>query len=105
PRIDEARWRVEPVAEGLWRVTLRYGFIEIPDVVATLEHGLCRSPPFDAGAPVFFVSHDLIQPQEHPPPTRWRLQLFALLYRNAVRVTERFNLPPDRTLEIARELR
>ena len=35
---------------------------------------------------------------------RWRLALFAFLYRNAARAIDRFSLPPKQVIEIAREI-
>ena len=35
---------------------------------------------------------------------RLRLPVFAFLYRNAVKVVDRFSLPPDRVVEIARQI-
>jgi KUP system potassium uptake protein len=34
----------------------------------------------------------------------WRLTLFAFLYRNSVKVVDRFNLAPDNVIEIARQI-
>ena len=34
----------------------------------------------------------------------WRLALFAFLYRNSVKVVDRFNLAPENVIEIARQI-
>jgi len=34
----------------------------------------------------------------------WRVGLFAFLYRNAAKIVDRFNLPPQRVVEIARQI-
>jgi KUP system potassium uptake protein len=34
----------------------------------------------------------------------WRLALFAFLYRNSVKVVDRFNLAPENVVEIARQI-
>jgi K+ transporter len=36
--------------------------------------------------------------------TGWRIRLFAFLYRNSAKVVDRLNLPPDRVIEIARQI-
>ena len=36
--------------------------------------------------------------------SRWRSALFAFLYRNSVKTVDRFNLPPDNVVEIARQI-
>jgi KUP system potassium uptake protein len=35
---------------------------------------------------------------------RWRLPLFAFLFRNSVRAVDLFNLPPSNFLEICRQI-
>jgi KUP system potassium uptake protein len=36
--------------------------------------------------------------------SRLRLPVFAFLYRNAVKVVDRFSLPPESVVEIARQI-
>ena len=105
PRVEEAeRAEVEEVAPEFWRVTLRYGFIEAPDIVGALRSlkGLTSTAPDQA---VFFATRDIVTPAGHSVLSRWRLGLFSYLYRNAARITDRFNLPQDRTVEVARQVR
>ena len=105
PRVDEAeRAKVEQVAPQFWHVTLRYGFVEAPDLVATLRE-LKDLPGIDPDHAVFFATRDIVSPARHSALSRWRLALFAYLYRNAARVTDRFNLPTERTVEVARQIR
>jgi KUP system potassium uptake protein len=35
---------------------------------------------------------------------RWRLPIFAFLFRNAETVVDRFYLPPDSVVEVGRQL-
>ena len=105
PRVSPAeRASVDQLADGLYRVTLRYGFVEIPDLAADFAavRGLPRT--IEVGHTVFFATRDLIAPCNRSPLARWRIAFFAFLYRNAVRPSDRFNLPPDRTLEVARHI-
>ena len=59
----------------------------------------------DLNHAVFLASRDLVV---HKPGSkvlrRWRLWLFAFLYRNAVKAVDRFNLPPKNVVEIARQV-
>ncbi len=105
PRITADRCKVEPIVDGLSRVTLRYGFIEQPDIPAALDSITTLPDAVRLDSAVFFGTRDLVTPGRHPALTKWRYSLFAFLYRNAVRVTDRFNLPPERTVEVARQVR
>ena len=106
PRIqDDHRWTVQPIADGFWRVTLRYGFVEAPDVSATLRELKGLPDPVDPEKTVFFGVRDIVYPGRHSALSKWRLGIFAYLYRNAVRLSDRLNLPPGRFVEVARKLR
>jgi KUP system potassium uptake protein len=106
PRIaDEARCSVEPLADGIWRVMIRFGFIENPDLTDALKRisGLDRSIDLDSA--MYFATRDIVVPRPGSSVfAHWRLALFAFLYRNAVKVVDRFSLPPDRVVEIARQI-
>jgi KUP system potassium uptake protein len=100
PRILQNRCNVEPIIDSVWRVTLRYGFIEIPHIQRDLQKVPDLAAELDMRHVVFFASRDLVKPDRHSLLTKWWLGIFAFLYRNAVRATDRFNLPQDRTVEI-----
>jgi KUP system potassium uptake protein len=54
---------------------------------------------------VFVGTRDLIvQKQKGARMRGWRLSLFAFLYRNSVKVVDRFNLEAENVIEIARQI-
>jgi KUP system potassium uptake protein len=104
PRVTENRYEVEPVSESMSRVTLHYGFNEIPDIPAALKQIGNLPPRTDADNAVFFVARDVVDIGRHGLLERARLNLYAFLSRNAVRVLNRFNLPIGRTIELDRRV-
>ncbi|WP_341210875.1 KUP/HAK/KT family potassium transporter [Sphingomonas paucimobilis] len=106
PRVsEEERFGIKPIANGIWRATIRFGFIEIPDIGSALKavQGLNSSIELDKA--VYFAARDMVTPRpELSRFARWRLALFAFLYRNSVKVVDRFKLPPDNVVEIARQI-
>jgi KUP system potassium uptake protein len=106
PRISGPNCSViDNVGEGLWHVAARFGFFEIPDIRRALNqlHGLDAAVDFEKA--LFVGTRDLIVHRpENPTLTGWRLTLFAFLYRNSVKVVDRFNLPPHNAIEIARQI-
>jgi KUP system potassium uptake protein len=106
PRIDGPHCTVvDKVGEGLWHLVARFGFFEIPDLRRALRdaHGLDAAVDFDQA--LFVGTRDLIvHKQKSHSMGRWRLELFAFLYRNAVKVVDRFNLAPENVIEIARQI-
>jgi KUP system potassium uptake protein len=96
---------VDNVGDGLWHLVARFGFIEIPDLRRALLNapGLDKAIDFDRA--MFVGTRDLIAPKREGSILQgWRLALFAFLYRNAVKVVDRFNLDPENVIEIARQI-
>jgi KUP system potassium uptake protein len=106
PHVDEAdRTKIEELGDGLWRVTLRFGFIEIPDLPAALARAQAEMTAFDLTDAIWFSTRGLVvDSAKSKRLPSWSAPLFAFLYRNAARVVVRFNLPPERVIEIAREV-
>jgi KUP system potassium uptake protein len=96
---------VNDVGEGLWQVVARFGFFEIPDLRRALKqvHGLESAVDFDKA--MFVGTRDLVVHKKRNAVLKgWRLELFAFLYRNSVKVVDRFNLAPENVIEIARQI-
>ncbi len=106
PRVPQPNCRiVDQVAEGWWQVSAHFGFIEIPHLQEALQRAKDLDPSIDLDKAVFVATRDLVA---HRPGSKvlrqGRLGLFAFLYRNAVKATDRFSLPPHSVLEIARQI-
>ena len=105
PRVaEEDRSRVTLVGANIWRVTLRFGFVEIPDLPARLAEVTSLQGRVDFRSAMYFGTRDMVVAKPHGQLVGWRLQIFAWLYRNAVRAVDRFNLPPTNVIELARQL-
>ncbi|HEY4040277.1 MAG TPA: KUP/HAK/KT family potassium transporter [Rhodopila sp.] len=106
PRVPlEERAEVEKVFEGFWHVTIRFGFVEKPNVITALACAKDRGCPVNLDDAVYFASHDDVVRSSNPPRLpAWRRMLFAVMYRNAVRTPDRFELPPDSFLEVGRQI-
>jgi KUP system potassium uptake protein len=106
PRIpDEERCTTAQLEEALWRVTLRYGFVEVPRPLDDLAGAKGLPASVDLETAVFIVSRDIVDAAPSNPLTRWRHEVFAFLFKNGARITDRFNLPLERTLEISRHIK
>lgn len=96
---------VSQVADGWWQVSAHFGFMEIPNLQRALQRAQGIDPSIDLDNAVFVATRDLVV---HKPGSRvlrqGRLGLFAFLYRNAVMATDRFSLPPQSVLEVARQI-
>jgi KUP system potassium uptake protein len=106
PRIEGPNCTlVENVGEGLWHIVAKFGFFEIPDLRAALSRAAGLEPPIDINKAMFVGTRDLVVRKPFDSVlAHWRMWLFAFLYRNSVKVVDRFNLPPDNVVEIARQI-
>jgi KUP system potassium uptake protein len=102
PRVDDAeRASVAGPFGGIWYLSLRFGFSETPDVPKALSL-VSSIPGFDNDRmkTTFFVGREAIVLGKKGGMARWRKELFAFMFNNAVSPTHFFRLPPDRVVEI-----
>ena len=86
-------------------MTVRYGFVEVPNLTVALAAARDHGCPLDLEGAIYFAAHDdVIRSDNHPRLSGWRRVIFTFLYRNALRAPERFELPSERFLEIARQV-
>jgi KUP system potassium uptake protein len=96
---------VEDVGEGLWHLEARFGFFEIPDLRSALQNASGLDATVDVDKSMFVGTRDLVVHKRKSATLRgWRVALFAFLYRNSVKVVDRFNLAPENVIEIARQI-
>jgi KUP system potassium uptake protein len=91
---------VERLGEGFYRVTLKYGFMQHPNVPTALlqckKLGLNILPSRTS----YFLGRETLLPTGRRKMARWRKGLFAFISRNARPATAYFGLPPDRVVEL-----
>jgi KUP system potassium uptake protein len=105
PRVAaEARSQVEELGGDIWSVTLRFGFVEIPNLPATLARVKDLDCKADIKEAVYFAARDLVVGKPRGRLRDFRLALFAWLFRNAVKAVDRFQLPAKNVIEIARQI-
>jgi len=96
-----ARLAIEAIGNDFHRVTLRYGFMETPDVPLALmragDHGeLC----FDPMETTYFASRETIVATPRRGMATWRDRLFSVMHRNAAPATDFFRIPTTRLVEL-----
>jgi KUP system potassium uptake protein len=106
PRVSDAeRVTADHITDGLWHVTVRFGFIEVPSLVSALALAKDHGCPLNLDDAVCFASRDeVVRSKTHRLLPGWRRTLFGFMYRNAVRTPDRFDLPPEGFLEISRQV-
>ena len=99
---DEDRVTVSGLGARLYRVTVRYGFMDKPDIPRALTG--VQSIAFDMMDTSFFLNRETIIPAARPGMARWREHLFSWLTRAAVTPMEFFRLPPNRVVELGTQV-
>jgi len=94
------RWAIEELSPGVHRVTLRYGFMESPNIPRALDDLRAEGLDYDAMQASFFLGREVLVRAMVPKLPKWRLFLFLLMARNAVPATEFFRIPSDRVVEL-----
>jgi KUP system potassium uptake protein len=96
------RVECEALGHDCWRVLVRYGFMNRPDVGDALE--LCGPAglQIDSREVSYFLSREKIVPSAGAKKglARWRDHLFTAMARNAGNVTDFFNVPDNRVVEL-----
>jgi len=101
-QFDE-RVKCERLGNGCWRVRVRYGFMNRPDVTRALD--LCGplGLEFELMETSFFLSREKLVPAAEggiSSMARWREHMFAAMARNAGNITDYFNIPSNRVVEL-----
>lgn len=90
---------LDPGAERITRLTLRFGLLDQPDVPRALRLAARRQIiAGDLEQATYFISHITIVPTEAPGMVAWRKKLFVAMARNAADPADYFRLPDDQTV-------
>jgi KUP system potassium uptake protein len=104
PRIIGAkRLRVQHIGKSFWHLTIRVGFVEIPDIPKLLHKAKDRCP-IDLDDALYIVEHDCVVGRKtRPRMAVWRRHLFSFLFNNSAHSADRFNLPASQFVQIGRQ--
>jgi KUP system potassium uptake protein len=104
---DGERVRVEALSEGFYRVFVRYGFKDDPDLPQAMALCADQGLSFDMMETSFFLGRETVvrlplSPGRHM--ARWRQILFNWMFRNADSATAFFKIPPNRVVELGSQV-
>jgi KUP system potassium uptake protein len=107
PRVAAAEQAtVTVLGSGFYRVALRYGFMQQPDIPAALAHCSLDGKGFDEMETTFFLSRvsvaNTVVDSERISPLFCRI--FAWLHRNEADATEFFRIPRNRIVELGAQI-
>ncbi|MEG3193569.1 potassium transporter Kup, partial [Lysobacter sp. D1-1-M9] len=99
------RLRIEAIGDDFYRVIVRFGFMETPDVPLALmrscDEGGIYFDPMDT---TYFASRETIIAMASRGMPIWRDRLFAVMHRNAASATGFFRIPGNRLVELGAQV-
>ena len=101
----EERVTVEAMMHEFYRVTVRYGFKDEPDLPRDLVLCAARGLSVDPMDTSFFIGKEILIPTEKTGMAIWRKKIFVGLFRSAETITNQFKLPPNRVVELGSQLK
>ena len=105
PRVPEKdRIQIDNVSEHFSRVTMKFGFMETPNVPKGLAIARKSGWNFDIMSTSFFVSRRSIKPAARSGMPLWQDKLFIGLARNANDATDFFQIPTGRVVEVGTQV-
>ncbi|GAP65056.1 K+ transporter [Mizugakiibacter sediminis] len=100
----DERIELQALGNDFFRLLLRVGFAEDPDVPAMLGKCAMKGLGFDLMDTTFFLSRETVVATDRPGMALWRDKLFAFMSRNAMPATAFFRIPGNRLIELGTQV-
>ena len=98
------RTEITALGHEFFRLVIRFGFAEDPDIPAAMERCEAKGMNFDMMDTTFFISRETVVATDRPGMPLWRDKLFAFLSRNASSATAFFRIPGNRLIELGTQV-
>lgn len=97
---DEERVTIEDVGSGFFRLEVRYGYMDTPNVPKAIKQAYHPNLVIDEEEITYYLGRETLIASPRPGMHIWREKLFAVMSRNAERATTYFKIPPEQVVEI-----
>lgn len=102
---DELRYEFEVLEKGFYRIQINYGFKEQPNVPMVLEQIFNKIDfEYNLMEISFFVSRERLIYKADNKLTTWRKQLFATMQKNTSPISDFYQIPRNRVVEIGSQI-
>lgn len=96
----EERRELKHLGDHIYGITLRYGFMEEPDVHQDIAGTRLDDGPLQPDNVTYILGRESLIATRRPGMAIWREKLFATMSRNASSAAEYFRLPAERVVEV-----
>jgi KUP system potassium uptake protein len=100
----EERFEWKELGHGVFRLVMRFGFMEDPNIPNVLEKLSPDPVPFNPMTTSYFLGRETLIPTRHPGMAIWREHLFAWMTRNASSASVFFDLPANQVIELGAQV-
>ncbi len=105
PRVpEEDRVQITPMSAHFSRVSLKFGYMEQPNVPKALAIARKHGWQFDIMSTSFFLSRRTLRPSPQSGMPSWQDHLFIWLARSASDATDFFQIPTGRVVEVGTQV-
>jgi len=101
---DAERIRLNELGSGFYRLEIRFGFREEPDIPRALKLCDALGLHFEMMETSFFLSRETLIPTKMPGMALWRENIFAAMAQNAESAMRFFKLPVNRVVELGTQI-
>ncbi|HUF17468.1 MAG TPA: potassium transporter Kup [Thermoanaerobaculia bacterium] len=101
---EEERVTYTFAGHGIYRMSIRYGFIEDPDIPAVLNATRIQGLPFNPAQTTYFLGRETLIPRRNSGMQPWRARIFAWMSKNSGSASAFFRLPPNRVVELGAQI-
>jgi len=106
PTCEDDRVQVAELSQGFYRVIIRYGFMELPDIpkVMRIAFQKLELPDSETDEILYVLGHETFVERNAGEMSRAKQAIFSFLSRNARNATDYFGLPPQQVLELGTQI-
>ncbi len=101
---EEERFEWQELGHGVYRLTLRFGFMEDPAIPEALERVGTEPVTFNPMSTSYFLGRETLIPTKQPGMAVWREHLFAWMMRNSSSASVFFSLPANQVIELGAQV-
>ena len=105
PHVEEKnRVVVIPKGNGIFRIIIRYGFMEDPNVPRILEHVKAPGLEFKPSDTSYFLGRESLVASPKWGMAIWREKLFIWMSKNSTNAASFFRIPSNRVVELGAQV-
>jgi KUP system potassium uptake protein len=101
---EEERVTMTPISAHFSKVSLKFGYMETPNVPQALAIARRQGWNFDIMSTSFFLSRRALKPAAHSGMPLWQDHMFIWLAKSASDATDFFQIPTGRVVEVGTQV-